>query len=218
MTLALFAHPFSSYCQKALIALWEKDIAFDYRMLGPEHPENFAGLKERWPFGQFPLLTDGDAQWAEATIIIEHLDIAFGEPPRMLPADPAAALPIRLLDRVFDNQVMNPLQRIVGDFIRDPADRDPTGVARDHARLDIAFDWLEQQLGDDGWIAGDFSLADCAAGPALFYADWVHPIGPARPRLAGYRARLNARPSIARAIEEARPFRSLFPPGAPDRD
>ena len=217
MTLALYAHPFSSYCQKALIALYEKDLPFEFRQVDGQHEENSAAWSQLWPLKRFPLLVDGDLTLPEASIIIEHLDLAFPETPRMLPADAGEALPVRLLDRIFDNYVMTPMQRIVFDRIREESDRDAKGVAEQHALLDTSYDWLERKVGD-GWIAGEFSLADCAAAPSLFYADWVHPIGEAWPRLAAYRARLLARPSVARAVDEARPYRSFFPGGAPDRD
>ena len=124
-----------------------------------------------------------------------------------------------MLDRIFDNYVMTPMQRIVFDFIRAPADRDPAGVADAHALLDRAYAWLDGALAGRTWATGDaFTLADCAAAPALFYADWVHPIDGKHARLRGYRARLLARPSVARCVDEARPYRKLFPPGAPDRD
>jgi glutathione S-transferase len=124
-----------------------------------------------------------------------------------------------MLDRFFDNYVMTPMQKIVGDVIRSPEARDPQGVAEARSTLDAAYRWIEGILPGRRWAAGEFfSLADCAAAPALFYADWVQEIGAEFPNLRGYRARLLARPSFARAVEEARPYRPLFPPGAPDRD
>ena len=113
---------------------------------------------------------------------------------------------------------MNNMQAVVGDALRPEASRDPYGVTRALERLNIAYDWLEGEVGD-GWAAGDtFTLADCAAAPSLFYADWVERIGPRHPKLAAYRARLLAHPIVARAVDEGRPYRPLFPLGAPDRD
>ena len=123
------------------------------------------------------------------------------------------------MDRVFDNYIMTPMQTIVFDFIRAPELRDAYGVARARTMLDTAYAWLDGLMAARQWAAGDnFSLADCAAAPSLFYADWVHPIPERLGNLRAYRARLLARPSFARAVDEGRPYRSLFPPGAPDRD
>ena len=219
MALELFAHPFSSYCQKVLIALYENNTPFDYRALGPETPENGARFASLWPIGKFPVLMDGDHVIAEASVIIEYLDLHHAGPVRFLPEDPAAALEVRMLDRVFDNYVMTPMQRIVADFMRPEAERDARTVAEAKALLDRSYAWINRRLDGNEWAAGDaFTLADCAAAPSLFYADWVHPIPDSHADLKAYRARLLKRPSFARAVEEARPYRPLFPPGAPDRD
>jgi glutathione S-transferase len=138
---------------------------------------------------------------------------------RLIPADPKSALEVRLLDRFFDNYVMTPMQKIVGDHLRPEDERDPRGVADAHALLATSYDWLDGRLDGRAWAAGDdFTLADCAAAPSLFYADWVHPIPDELRGARAYRARLLARSSFARAVDEARPYRPLFPPGAPDRD
>lgn len=215
----IFGHPFSSYTWKALIAFWEKDIAFEFRMLGPDNPDNGDEFARRWPIGKFPLLVDGGRQIMEATSIIEYLDVAFPQSDLLLPEDPQSAQQVRMLDRIFDNYVMDPTQRIVGNALLPEQRRDPENVVAAKAALDRVYDWLEEHLNGREWAASmDFSLADCAAAPSLFYADWVHPIGDARPRLSAYRARLLARPSVARAVDGARPYRHLFPLGAPDRD
>ena len=218
MALDLFAHPFSSYCQKVLVALYENATPFNYRQLDPADPTNFTELAGLWPLKRFPLLLDGDHAVAEATIIIEHLDLHHPGPARMVPTDRAEALEVRFLDRFFDNYVQTPMQKIVLDALRDPDERDPRGVADARTLLDTSYAWLERHLAGRAWAAGDFGLADCAAAPALFYADWAHPIGDTCPAVRAYRARLNARPSFARAIAEARPYRGFFPLGAPDRD
>lgn len=215
----LYAHPFSSYCQKVLIALYENDTPFELSLLSPDDPENLAEHERLWPLKRFPVLTDGDRTLMEATIIVEYLDLRYPGPTRLLPEDPLAALDVRLLDRFFDNYVMTPVQKIVGDSLRPEDRRDPHGVAEAHQLLDQSYRWLENVLAERTWACGDrFSLADCAAAPALFYADWAHPIGEAHPRLRAYRQRLLERPSFARAVDEARPYRPLFPLGAPDRD
>jgi glutathione S-transferase len=219
MALELFGHPFSSYSWKALIPFYENDIAFIFRPLGPDHPENSTAFRALSPTGKFPLLADGDAIIAEATAIIEYLDITHPGVVRLVPDDPHAAVEVRMLDRLFDNYVMTPMQRIVGDAIRPAGHHDAYGVAEAREALDRAYAWCDRHMRSRDWAAGDsFSLADCAAGPSLFYADWAHPIANRFPELVAYRARLLARPSIKRCVDEARPYRPLFPLGAPDRD
>lgn len=219
MSLQLYAHPFSSYCQKVLIALYENATPFTLRLLGPDDPQIAADFASLWPLKRMPLLVDGGRPVMEATIIVEHLDLHHPGPVRLIPDDRRAALPVRMLDRVFDNYVMTPMQQIVFDFIRPPEQRDPLDVATARALLGTAYRWLDDALPENGWAAGEaFSLADCAAAPSLFYADWVEPIPAACANLQAYRRRLLARPSFARAVDEARPYRHFFPPGAPDRD
>jgi glutathione S-transferase len=215
----LFAHPFASYCQKALIALYENATPFMYRLLDKADPATFVEFAELWALKRFPLLVDQGRSVAEATIIIEHLAIYHPGPVRLIPEEPVAALEARFLDRFFDNYIQAPMQKIVGDSLRDTTERDPKGVAEARVLLDTAYAWLEPRMADREWAIGSrFSLGDCAAAPALFYADWAHPIGEHFPSVLAYRSRLNARPSFARAIEEARPYRHFFPLGAPDRD
>lgn len=217
MSLMLYAHPFSSYCQKVLVALWENDTPFTYRHL--EDPGVGAELTELWSIGKFPVLIDDGRTIAETSIIIEHLDLRHPGKVRFLPDNPVAALEVRLLDRFFDQYVMNALTLAVSEALRTTPDRlleTKEGAAR---ALEIAYRWLEKRLAGRTWAVGDsFSLADCAAAPSLFYGDWVHPISDAFPQLQSYRTRLLARPSFARAVEEGRKYRSYFPLGAPDRD
>jgi glutathione S-transferase len=215
--LTLFAHPFSSYCQKVLMALWENNTAFVYRHLeSPGVSEDLAGL---WPIAKFPVLVDDGRTIPETSVIIEHLDLHHPGKVRFVPDDPIAALEVRLLDRFFDQYVMNAATVVVGEALRKTPDRlaeVKDGAAR---ALDVAYAWLENRLTGREWASGDvFSLADCAAAPALFYSDWVHQISDVYPQLRAYRSRLLARASFARAVEEGRKYRSYFPLGAPDRD
>jgi len=215
----LFAHPFSSYCQKVLIALYENHVAFDFRMLDGKHEANSEELGRRWPLRKFPVLVDGDRTVLEASTIIEYVQLRHPGPTPMIPADPEAAIEVRMMDRIFDNYVMTPMQVPVFDSLRPEGERDPRGVRDAFKALDAIYAWLDERMAGRQWAAGDgFSLADCAAAPSLFYADWVHPIPDAHASLKAYRARLLDRPCVARAVDEARPYRHFFPLGAPDRD
>jgi glutathione S-transferase len=217
LALVLHGHPFSSYTQKVLIALYENATPFSWRVL--DGPPAFAELATLWPIRLMPVVVDEEIPIAESSIIIEHLELKHPGPVRLIPANAEVALRVRFLDRFFDLYVMTPMQKIVGDKLRQESERDPKGVADARARLDTAYGWLEKELGSRPWAAGDeFTLADCAAAPSLFYADWAHPIGATFGNVLAYRARLLKRPSFARTVDEARPFRKFFPLGAPDRD
>jgi glutathione S-transferase len=219
MVIQLFGHPFSSYTWKAEIAFYENDTPFEFRMVDPEHPENGAELSRRSAVGKFPLLVDGDTAVFEATAIIEYIEAEHPGPVRLIPANPEAAVKVRMMDRVFDNYVMNVMTVMVGNALRPEEHRDPYGVERARADLDRIYAWLDGELAGRDWACGaDFTLADCAAAPSLFYADWVHPIAEKHTALKAYRGRLMARPSVARCIDDARPYRAYFPLGAPDRD
>jgi glutathione S-transferase len=219
MTLQLYAHPFSSYCQKVLMALYENATPFEYRTLAEDSGRTMGELESLWPFRRFPVLVDGVRTVVESSIIIEYLQIHHPGPVTWLPDDAAVALEVRFMDRFFDQYVMTPQGRIVIDRIRAEDERDPRGVADARRMLETAYRWLDAKMANREWAAGDdFSLADCAAAPSLFYADWTHPIDDEFPNVHAYRKRLLARPSFARAVDEARPFRPLFPLGAPDRD
>lgn len=213
--LTLYGHPFSSYTWKALIPFYDTDTPFEFRDIsGDKYPENEAAFLAAWPVGKFPLLVDDGVPIMESSIIVEHVA------PAMIPDDPDQAREVRMLDRIFDNHVMGPMQAIVAEhlpFITPTPDENR--LARAKAALDKVYPWLDERLEGRTWAAGDeFTLADCAGAPALFYADWVHPIPEEYSNLRAYRARVLARPSVTRVVDEARPYRHFFPLGAPDRD
>ena len=211
MSLVLHQHPFALYCWKALIALYERDVPFTADLVEADR----SALATLWPSASIPVLVDDGVVVPESSIIVEHLD-RHGDAPPLIPTDPDEALQARLWDRVADGYVATPVQRIVGDALRPSDAKDPHGVSQAHASLDLAYAVLDRQLNGrdrDGWLAGnDFTLADCAAAPALHYADVVHPLDrEAHPALAAYFDRVLTRPSVDRVVEEARPYRVLFP-------
>lgn len=218
MSLTLYAHPFASYCWKPLIALYENGTPFSLRLV--EDAAGWAELESLWPIRKFPLLRDDGTTVVESSIIVEYLHRHHPGAAPLLPAGgDDAILDVRFMDRFFDNYVMNPMQAIVADRLRPEGQRDATGVAQARKTLDVAYAWLEARLAHGTWACGSaFTLADCSAAPALFYADWVHPLGERFPAVLAYRRRVLARPSVARVVDEARPYRHFFPLGAPDRD
>jgi len=224
--LALYGHPFSSYTWKSLIPLHANGTAFEFRMLGPDDPDNGAFVAAAHPAGKFPVLTDGETTVVETSAIIEYLAAHHPGPAPLIPPDPVDAATARMIDRVFDHYVMGNMQRVVAAYFVDrdnPAaggmrDKpDPAEVAAGKAGLRRAYAWLERWLADNA-LPPHVSLVTCAAAPALFYADWVEPIPGDCPRLADLRAELLALPAVVRCVDEARPYRGFFPPGAPDRD
>ena len=217
MTLQLFGHPFSSYTWKVLIPLYADGTEFEFRQV-PENQENYAELKQIWPFGKFPLLLDDGEPVIETTPIIEHLQAHHRGPNEWIP-DGELGRRVRFLDRFFDLYVQGNMQPAVNHALRPEGCGDPYGAELGRKNLQTAYDWLEKELPDSEWASGEtFTLADCAAAPALFYADWVEEIGEERPKLKAYRARLLGHPQVSRVVEEARPYRPYFPLGAPDRD
>jgi len=215
MALTLLGHPFSSFCQKVQIALYENGTPFEYRIVVPRTEP----VTAHWPVGKIPVLLDDGRAVAETSIIIEHLALHHPRPMRLIPEDPHAALEVRQLDRVFDLHVTVPMQKIVTDRLRPEGAGDAHGVAEARVALETVYAWLDGVMAARRWAIGEaFTLADCAAAPALLYADWAHPIAERFAALRAYRQRLLARPSVARAVDEARPYRPLFPLGAPERD
>lgn len=215
MAIKLYGHPFALFVWKALIAAYERAVPFEFCMVDAEHPANAARIAELSPTGQFPALADGDREITQSNPVIEYLD-RFGSAPRMIPDDADLALTSRMLADAFDAYVAEPMQRVVAEALRPRDLQDPRRAEEAKARLDQSYRWFARRIGG-GWGNGRaFSITDCAAAPALFYADWVHPIPPGP--LKVYRARLLQHPSVARVVDEARPYRSFFPLGAPDRD
>ncbi len=214
MTIILYAHPFASYCWKALIALYENDTPFEFALVDFGDPASADAFRDLWPLAKMPVLVDGGRTIVESTAIIDYLDHCYPAPSPLIPEDPLAAVEARMLDRIFDNYVMNPMQRIVGDRLRPADSRDPHGVDESRRQLETSYAWLERELAGRTWAAGeDFGLADCAAAPSLHYADKVQPLAGRFPLVARYLERLEARPSFARVLEEARPYSHLFPAG-----
>ena len=208
MTLKLYYHPLSSYCHKALIALYENDIPFEPIVVNLADEQSSAEMKALWPVGKFPVLKDekrGHAI-AESSVIIDYLDAHYARK-RLIPMDPDAAWQARMWDRFFDLYVMEKQGKLVEDNLRPAEARDPHGVAKAKDVIEKSYAILENKLGDNTWAIGDeYSLADCAASPALFYAGLAVPITDATPKLKAYYERLVRRPSYLRALKEAEPF------------
>lgn len=214
--LKLYGHLFSSYTWKALIALYANGTAFEFRPLGGVDTDDDAFVAAASPQGKFPVLVDGEQVVFETTSIIEHLQVHHPGPAQLIPSDPAEAAQVRMIDRVFDNYVMGIMQESVAEAIRLGSLSDATR-ADVEARLDRSYRWIDAWL--EGYPQGEaITLIECAAAPSLFYADWVYPIPDRYSRLKAWRAHLLALPSVARCVDDARPFRHFFPLGAPDRD
>jgi glutathione S-transferase len=214
MTLQLHYHPLASFCCKALIALYENDTPFESAIVDFADPASAAAFKAVWPLAKMPVLQD-DARGktvAESTVVIDYLDSLYPGRSRLLPLDPDGAWRTRMWDRVFDNYVQFPMQKIVADGFRPEGAADPFGVEQAKGQLYDIYPVIERELGSATWITGDdFTLADCAAAPALFYANIVAPVAGEHQRLTAYLKRLMARPSFARVLREAAPYFRMFP-------
>jgi glutathione S-transferase len=214
MSLELYYHPLASYCWKTLIALYETATQFERHLVDLANPEERATLTQLSPFTKFPTLQDRARGQVviESTTIIEYLALHYPGSTRLIPDVAEAAFDVRRLDRILDLYVHEPMQKIVGDIIRPDAKRDAYGVDQARDTLRRAYDVLERELGVQPWAAGSaFSMADCAAAPALYYANRVAPFSATQPRLTAYLRRLHERPSFARVFEEAQPYLSMFP-------
>jgi glutathione S-transferase len=212
MALTLHYHPLSSFCWKVLIALYENGAEFEARQVNLGDAEARAAFKALWPTAKIPLMEDGGRVVPETSIMIEHLDRHHPGKVRLLPGDPEELLKVRLHDRLFDLYVMVPMQRFIAQQLRPESERDPRAIAEALSDLAMAYDMVEERMDLSHWAVGQgFTLADCAAAPALFYAAIVQPFPPGHARLHRYFERLMQRPSVRRAIAEARPWFQYFP-------
>ena len=214
MSLRLYFHPLSSFCQKVLVALYENGTPFEPEIIDLGNEASRAAFLKIWPIGRFPVLRDtaADRTIPESSIIIEYL--AQHHPGRtpLVPADPDLARQTRLQDRFYDLYVNVPMQKVVTDRLRPPGKNDPHGVEQARTLLQTALGMVEQDMAAKTWAMGEiFTMADCAAAPALFYANLVIPFGDTHRKAAAYLARLMERPSFARAVEEAKPYLALMP-------
>ena len=214
MSLTLYFHPLSSFCHKVLIALYENDTPFTPQLVNLQDEGERTAFRKMWPIGKFPLLRDEARDWTvnESSIIIEYLDQHFPGRTRFIPDDPELARQMRFRDRFFDLYIHMQMQKIVGDRLRPSGKKDPHGVEEARARLRTSYRMIDDEMAAQTWAAGDaFSLADCAAAPALFYANEVMPFGETHKNVAAYFDRLKARPSYARVLKEAEPYFAMFP-------
>ena len=214
MTLKLYFHPFSSFCQKVMIALYENNTPFEREIVDLMDPASAAAFKKMWSIGKFPVLRDDsrDQTIPESSIIIEYLAEHYPGTSDLVPKDPDMARDVRFSDRFFDLYVELPMQKIVADRFRPEGKHDPYGVEQARNQLKTALGILERKLASKTWAMGDrFTMADCAAAPALFYANLALPFDADYPQVGAYLRRLMQRPSFARCIEEAKPYRHFFP-------
>ncbi|MBM0106444.1 glutathione S-transferase family protein [Steroidobacter sp. S1-65] len=214
MSLKLYSHPLASYCHKVLIALYENRTPFEPVHVDLGNAQSRAAFVAVWPTGKMPVLVDErlGRTVPESSVMIEYLEQHYPGPVPLLPHDRDAQLNVRLWDRLLDSYVMSPMQSIVAQQLRSETQRDALVTSSSRETLDMAYELVERQLADNVWAAGDaFTMADCAAAPALFYASIVHPFPASCRRLAEYHERLMARPSVARVLKEARPYFELFP-------
>jgi glutathione S-transferase len=214
MSLKLYFHPLASFCWKALIALYENDTPFEPHVVDLGDETSRADFKKIWPIGKFPVLRD-DARGVtvpESSIIIEYLSQHYPGKSQLVPTDMDLARQTRLRDRFYDLYMHEPMQKIVGDRLRPPGKNDPHGVEQARAQLQTAYGMIDREMGAKTWAMGDeFSMADCAAAPALFYANKVLPFGETYRNVTRYFDRLTERPSFARTVKEAQPYFALFP-------
>ena len=214
MSLTLHFHPLSSFCWKALIALYENDTPFTPHLVNLGDAAERAALLELWPIGKFPVLRDEgrDTTVPELSIIIEYLDRNYPGRTRFIPEEPNLAWQTRLRDRFYDLYLHLPMQKIMGDRLRAAGNKDSHGVGEARAQLRTSYAMIEAQMADGGWAMGEaFGLADCAALPPLFYGNMVEPFGGAHRNVAAYFERLKTRPSVARVLKEAEPYFGMVP-------
>ena len=214
MALKVYLHPFASFCQKVLVALYECGAEFEAQVVDLADPAQRAALAKLWPIAKFPVLVDSERGLTlpESTIIIEHLALHHPGNARLVPADPDAALQVRLKDRFYDHYVSEPMQKIVADKLRPPGKDDPFGLEQAKAALRTVYGIIDRDMASRTWATGEtFTMADCSAAPSLYYANRVLRIGSEHPHTRAYHRRLLDRPSFARTLEEAKPYDALFP-------
>ena len=214
MSLTLYYHPLSSFCWKALIALYENDTPFTPLIVDLGDPASSAAFKKVWPIGKFPVVRDEARAKTipESSIIIEYLDQHYPGPIRLVPEDGDRARDTRLRDRFYDLHVHVHMQKIVGDRIRPADKKDPYGVEQARAQLAVGLSMVEENMATKTWAMGEnFTMADCAAAPALYYANLVAPFAETHKNTTAYLGRLLKRPSFARTVREAEPYRHFFP-------
>jgi glutathione S-transferase len=213
MTLRLYYHPLSSFCMKALVALYENGVAFEGEVVNFMDADQSAAFKQMWPIRKFPVLRDeaADRLVPETSIIIEYIDQKYPGAVRLFPADPDAVREMRLKDRFFDLYVHMQMQKVIVDRLRPEGQNDTFGVAEAREMLRTAYRMIDKAMADRKWAMGDaFTMADCAAAPALFYGEMAEPFGDCR-NVGAYLARLKARPSFARVLQEAEPYFKMVP-------
>jgi glutathione S-transferase len=214
MSLTLHFHPLSSFCWKALIALYENDTPFTPKLVDLVNPAERTALLKLWPIGKFPVLQD-DARGEivpESSIVIEYLERHYPGSTRLIPDGTDKALQTRLRDRFYDLYVHLPMQKIMLDRFRPDGREDLYGVEEARAQLRTSYAMIERQMAGGVWAMGDeFSLADCAAAPSLFYGSMVEPFGDGQHNLTVYLERLKARPSFERVLKEAGPYFNMVP-------
>jgi glutathione S-transferase len=214
MSLKFFFHPLASYCQKVLIALYENGTHFEPHVVDFSNEESAAAFRKLWPIAKMPVLRDEarDRTIPESSIIIEYLGQHYPGPTPLIPDDAEQALQTRLRDRFYDLYVHDPMQRIVGDRLRPAGKNDPHGVEAAKAQLRMSYGMIDEEMAARTWATGDaFTLADCSAGPPLFFANKLLPFGESHRNLARYFERLTQRPSFARSLAEAEPYMKFFP-------
>jgi glutathione S-transferase len=213
MPLELYLHPFASFCQKVLVALYENDTPFEAHLVDLADPAQRVAFLDLWPIGKFPLLrdVDKDRKIPESTIIIEYLARHYPGKTELVPKDAELAMETRLRDRFYDLYIGEPMQKIVGDRLRPQEKKDPYGVEQARSSLQIAYGIIDEEMRSRTWAVGEaFTMADCSAAPSLFYANLVQPFGAHR-NVDAYLKRLLERPSFARVVREAAPYFKLFP-------
>ena len=212
--LTLYFHPLASFCWKVLVPLYENETPFEPVLVDKANAESLARFEKVWPVAKFPVLHDHarDLTIPESTIIVEHLDTHFPGKTKLIPKDVDRARAVRLADRFYDNYVHQQMQRVVSNRLRPKENKDPFGVDEAKKTLSLAYDMIENDMKTRSWACGeDFTLADCAAFPALYYGNEVHPFGASHPNVKAYLDRLHARPSVKRVLEEAGPYLHMFP-------